>query len=524
VVCHNPKAEIKGAYGYSGWDNVSLINLVHGIHREKNLGNATTSEPDGWDFTEVTYPQDIRNCTTCHQGTDDFWKTRPTRYNCNSCHDVDFATGAGHGPGNIGGPRANDSACAICHAPEAIVFYHAAQNETPTNVPPYLDNIVYFIDNVTVDNNVPVVGFRITKNGAPMTLTTWPPAGYDNTSGPTFLVAYTMSQDGITTPADYNNLGKTAAQPAEVTLRDLSGKLTGGPSGYTAKLTSAPFPAGAKMRAVALQSYFTQLPDYDVDGDGVINSSDAVGRHTPAVMKPVNGDTQRRTVVDSSKCLGCHKALELHGGSRVNNVQVCVMCHNPNLSSSGRTTPAGTTPVWGAGPKEGESASPPLSTDPLTWPERTNNLKELVHGIHASEMRGTENPYQFVRLRRGTAYYFDWSEVTYPAQLRNCTKCHVNPKSTDVPKYEAVLPAGVLMTTEETTTSNNTETGITAARKSVPNSTDVVNSPTASGCGFCHDDAKGKSHMVLQGGQIKATRGQASSQPPPLAPAFAPTP
>lgn len=532
VVCHNVRSETVGRPAGGGFDNINLMNLVHKVHINYFLAKAlgwTKSDVQGAQvfgvtLSEITYPQDIRNCTTCHKGTDDFWKTRPTRYTCGSCHAaVNFATGAGH----LGGARADDSACAGCHQADtdsvapSIVASHSDPNTTPGNVPVGLDNIVYFIDNVTVDpvdNVTPVVGFHITKNGAPMTLTTWPPTGYADTGGPTFLVAYTKTQDGITTPADYNNLGKAAAQPASVTLKSLSGSLTGGPSGYTAKLTTAPFPAGAKMRAVALQAYFSQVV-----------GNDNVGRHTPAVQMPVKqaGVTEavRRAVVDSNKCLECHKKLELHGGSRVNNVQVCVMCHNPNLSSSGRTTPAGKTPVWGFGPLSGDeelgiaatSAIPPLTSDPLIWPERSNNFRELVHGLHASEMRGSANPYKFVRLRSGTAYYFDFSEVLYPGDLTHCTKCHINGK------FEGNFPASYLFTTEETTNDNNTTAGITQARTTVPNSTDVVDSPTAAACGFCHDDNKGRSHIVLQGGQIKAKRGTAlQAAPPPLMPDVTP--
>jgi OmcA/MtrC family decaheme c-type cytochrome len=491
VVCHNPKLETKPGTGYAGWDNSSLMNLVHGLHSMADIGELNPSTGGVKEF--MTYPQNIRNCTTCHQGTDTFWKTRPTQYSCNSCHNVNFATGAGHGPSDVGGAWPNNSTCALCHSAEAIVSVHADPNLTVGNVPAGVDNIVYFIDSLTADNNVPVVGFHITKNGAAMDLSTWPPAGYVDTSGPTFLVSYAMAQDNITSPTDYNNLGKAAAQPASVTLKSLYASLTGTAAGYTARLTSAPFPAGSTLRAVALQAYFTQLV-----------GAEEIGRHSPAVMRSIG--TARRTVVSSDKCLECHGVLELHGGSRVNNVQVCVMCHNPNLSSSGRTAAPGTTVnTEGGTPPAGFNAA-----DPLSWPERTNNMKELVHGIHGGEMRGATNPYTFVRLRSGTAYYFDWSEVTYPSQARNCMKCH------NAGTYEAALPSTVLFTTEETTNGTNTQAGITAARSSLPNATDLVNSPAASACGFCHVDTTSRSHMALQGGKIKATRSEATAVPPAL--------
>ena len=81
-------------------------------------------------------------------------------------------------------------------------------------------------------------------------------------------------------------------------------------------------------------------------------------------MKNVTGDTTRRVIVKSGYvdntgklvddpaqianltpigCLECHEAFEGHGGNRVNNVQVCVMCHNPQLTTSGRTIPDNVT-------------------------------------------------------------------------------------------------------------------------------------------------------------------------------------
>ena len=138
---------------------------------------------------------------------------------------------------------------------------------------------------------------------------------------------------------------------------------------FTTKLTGVlnTFPKDAKMRAVSLQGYFTQ--SYGANTFGV---PDNVPRHTPAVMRNVftpnaqgqNVEAVRRVVAKSGYvdntgklddnpqvianlkpigCLECHEAFEGHGGSRVNNVQVCVMCHNPQLTTSGRTIPDNVT-------------------------------------------------------------------------------------------------------------------------------------------------------------------------------------
>ena len=88
------------------------------------------------------------------------------------------------------------------------------------------------------------------------------------------------------------------------------------------------FPAGAKMRAVGLQGYYS----IDTTGDGEADYS----LHTPSVVQPVAGDDVRRTVIDNNKCANCHEWFEGHGGNRVLNMEICVLCHVPNLSSSGR--------------------------------------------------------------------------------------------------------------------------------------------------------------------------------------------
>ena len=100
-------------------------------------------------FNEVKFPQDIRNCTKCHDGSanavhktadGDNWKNVPSRLACGACHDgINFATGKGitladaalialgktpSGVGHIGGAKADDSQCALCHDATTIPVYH----------------------------------------------------------------------------------------------------------------------------------------------------------------------------------------------------------------------------------------------------------------------------------------------------------------------------------------------------------------------------------------------------------------
>ena len=228
------------------------------------------------------------------------------------------------------------------------------------------------------------------------------------------------------------------------------------------------------------------------------------------------------------------------------------MCHNPNLTTSGRTIVAVPPVVINPAIVNLNPATPGLpanfnGNDPLTYPEVTDNMKSLIHGFHASGDDPTTSPNEFVRTypyidirnRSETpatiGVLLDGSEVTYPGNLMHCTKCHYGPTvptgDTTPPgfvanSYKANLPANVLNTTTKITTGNPAENAamIIGARNTVPNSTDLVVSPLASACGYCHDSNSQVSHMILNGAAVNVTRGDANLTPPVMAPEVLITP
>ncbi len=504
-----------------GEGDFEFKNMVHRIHAALEVGDI--------DFSDVTWPpghpEGLKNCTMCHQGdpNGNFWMTVQNVKTCfNGCHGVPESIPSFHTP-TMALP------CGSCHTGEDDVplleplmpVFHETENSTPHNpqLPEGLVNLEYVIEDVSVnDSNQAVVKFHIcsstdTDYNTPPTngpcadpehglieANTYPPEGFTTATAPSFLVLYALSQDGRDMPADYNNLGRTSGQPATVSLNasasGLAGKLEGSPDSYTATLTSAPFPEGAMLRAVALQGYYTQAA-------GDPGPEENTARHTRSVVKAVDGDTARREVVDEQKCLGCHEILELHGGNRVNNPQVCVGCHNPNLSSSGRGSDTANLNQENADALEAAGYDP---ADPLTWPEATNNFKDMIHGIHAAPIRTF--PYQFVRNRNTSGvFFYDWSEVTFPGILSNCETCH-KPGT-----YDTDLPAGVLMTTDITTNGDiMTPADVNASRASMPNPTDLVNSPTASACSKCHDGNAEAYHFGQMGGVIDGERSIAAGE------------
>ena len=123
VTCHNP-----GSIDANSGNTVDFKVMVHKIHRGSSLPSVIGGDPykiwgyrDGeHDWSSVVFPQDIRNCTVCHDETDidnstpeaDNWRMVPTIEACGSCHDdVNFATGAGHG----GGAQSDNARCTECH-------------------------------------------------------------------------------------------------------------------------------------------------------------------------------------------------------------------------------------------------------------------------------------------------------------------------------------------------------------------------------------------------------------------------
>lgn len=512
-----------------------FVTMVHKIHLGSNL-TLTGYSYAGVHFNEVAYPQSAALCRKCHradtakeqavtpQGNN--WRTMPSRKACGSCHDnVHFSTGTItptiDNPATTHPVQLNDASCNACHTPTAITESHAQEIVTPLNpeAAAGLTSFTYQLDKATVDasNNL-AIRFRILNQatGTPITLAT-PAAGLTTvvpgfSGSPSFLLAYAMPQleTGSAIPADYNNLGKVAAQPDLVSIATLlntnnaaTGNITGPDSSgyYTATINSA-FPVGAKMRAVGMQSYLTQL---NIGGANV-------ARHTKAVIIPVTGDAVRRTVVDPDKCRNCHEFFEAHGGQRVYQTQLCVTCHNPNLTTSGRTI----TDTTLSGYNFSSIQLGILTTwDPnfdkttpgyaLTFPEFSNNFKDLIHGIHAGSNRTI--PIRDVRNGPGAGRItlIAGEEITFPNMLGNCEACHISQQSY-TPDVVSALAPRALPSTQVTQSAASAETPttatITAARATVPNPEDLVVAPITAACVSCHDTPLAKAHIEANGGRL----------------------
>jgi len=127
----------------------NLPNHIHKIHMGELLAKKNYNY-GGLVYNETRFPQDLRNCTKCHDGSatstaktaqGDNWKNKPSRRACGACHDgINFATGAGvtvedaldgltqttrfNGLAHGGGAQSDDSTCTSCHTPDNIDKAH----------------------------------------------------------------------------------------------------------------------------------------------------------------------------------------------------------------------------------------------------------------------------------------------------------------------------------------------------------------------------------------------------------------
>ena len=478
---------------------LDILTVAHKTHAAHQMGF------EFYEFAELTYPQEVSNCRTCHDngritqpaGRDEAdamaWMSNPSQQACGSCHvTVDFTDHFGNQPDN--------AQCVLCHGPgrsEAINVAHANQYSTPNNpeLPAGVGALQYEIASVTVDEaNFPTVKFRVLLDGEPLDLKALPAGmAFGGGTSPGFKLAWSGTEtlpngSVIAAPTDFNNVGgggrsfygfgddpyeqyagfSKVDQPFTVGIRDLVAGLPDmDAEGYFTATLATAFPADATLRAVAMESYFTFN----------LGTPDQINVAADAVVKAVAGEA-RRSVVDVDLCLTCHEGLGFHSNSgRRNNPDHCVMCHNPENSSSN------TFDGYVEGTEGAFSLTPMAGFFEVS--QKPMNLKDLVHSLHADAAR--ETPFNFIRgtLAGGSGNgAYEFSEITYPQRLNNCDACHANPSSYRLPVDEDALWSVIAV-----------EPGVSTTK--LP--------PTTAACWSCHDGTIPTEHMKQNSGDFLGT-------------------
>jgi len=476
VTCHNPSS-IDGDTAAEPWGGtVDMKQMIHKIHFGANLTNGYFIVGHGGsvhDYSNINFPQDVRNCTTCHDESDantpqaSNWREVQNTAACGSCHDnIDFDAGD-----HIGGIN-DDSTCVQCHGPDSTINGGAHRVEIVHQLPVQLasQNFQYNIENVLnmAVGQMPEVQFSVTN----------PTDGsfYDILNDVEFTTCAggaSRLQIGIGWNSDdytNTNSGANPAQPMAAGLNALAcfgnpgaTPVAGNPGWFSVTAADA-LPADATgTAAVTIDGH----PAVDIDG-----SVERIPVRNVVEYYGIDGAaaSARREVVDIAKCDNCHKELSLHGNNRTDEPQVCVTCHNPNATDARQRT--------------GDPCVATLGTNDVPI-----DFKVMIHAIHASGETGV--PYQVCGFNNSVHEYSE-ATVHYPGHVNNCEACH------DGRTYFPVDPSEVLGTT------------VSVGADPTPID-DVVISPNSAVCSTCHVSDLAKQHMMQNGGDFNATKAADSA-------------
>ncbi len=475
VTCHNPDST-----DANSGESVDMKVMIHKIHRGSSLSQSYTIWGYGdaaHDYSKVSFTKEIDNCTNCHTGGGadvDNWSTLPTMAACGSCHDdIDWTTGANH----AGGGATSNGFCAICH-PQAGAL--GAGGGPPFPVETVHQGVArateaalyaggsngYSIDAVSFDSSTDVltIDYSVTKSATAMDLAAdseWTDTyalGGGGASRLNLSVAWDTS--------DYNNNGSgaTPGKVVDINGLDIAGGTVTAQGGGVYRVTTTLPSSASDTVTVTIDGH----PAADLDSDGTY--SDRIPVKSVFQDININGGravvVARRAIVDVSKCNKCHDAagqgISLHGSNRTGEVQVCVVCHNPDATDINRRPSDPTTTADGK-------------------VEESIDMKRMIHQIHS----GSDLVNGVVIYGYGSAEH-DYSTVGFTGNRKNCETCHY------AGTYDTLDAANSLASTISTGTD-------------VADPDDDLNiSPTAATCSSCHDDDKSTDHMELHGASFSA--------------------
>ena len=507
VMCHNP-----GTTDSSSGNVLTLSTMVHSIHAGKLLANSTlqgTAQPyvvGSTDYSNVGFPQDLRNCSVCHSASNpltpqgDNWKTLPAQETCLSCHssnagstwDSQHKVYAPLFGGTTGNSKSlPDSACSTCHVDgAALSTTNVHWSQVVSDSALYQMNILSATLNDTVNHQgrSVTVTYNLSnpQNGnalynlsgaqfAKLQLV----LGYQNVVGQSAAsTEYSSFNTGGSSAAVYANSGSNnGANQYSVSIPLPNDSATAVARG-SARVVSI----GQVVEPAVSVSQGAQRPPL---GNGATVN---VPVQQASLEFALSGTLQpRRVVVSTTQCNTCHGALGTASGSNTlpngvhngaaSSVESCAVCHDANSTNSTAMSAYG-----------GFSES--------------YQFKRMIHGIHGGAARSASFNY----TAPTPANAFSGASTNYSTAVQwpgvknamNCNACHVN-------------------------NSYQSDRSTLGAVVSKPNGgTDpnqwLVISPKAASCSACHDGGTltdgtpVAQHMAGNGGFFSPVPAYAASQ------------
>ncbi|MBI5278152.1 MAG: OmcA/MtrC family decaheme c-type cytochrome [Burkholderiales bacterium] len=427
VMCHN-----QGTTDANSGNVLTMSTMTHKIHAGRLLHSKLAAGGETYqiwgynstpfDFSEVGFPQDLRNCTKCHTGANpatpqgDNWKTKVSKDACLTCHannagstwDTTHAVYAGTLVGSGAAAKSmTNGQCASCHkvgsniAPERV---HWNQNEE--NSAKYKVNI----ESATWDSATRKVTVKYfvsdpTASDAAYNLVTSDCTGTPATcSNQTrfgnlrlYLAYQSMvgQQQGMTEFTSYNNGGNGANVYMYTGANDGSNHYTATISVPADSTTSVAFGTArvvsiGQVKEAKLEAKSATDPRPEVQPRTLVN---VVVQNTFKDVPLTGSLLARREVVSNDKCNVCHGSLgttsgsntlaeAFHSGAR-NKIEACQVCHDANRSSS------------------------TVMTNGLALNE-SYQFKRMIHGIHGNKKR----TYPFTYGNRVQGVFDDTGKLT----------------------------------------------------------------------------------------------------------------
>ena len=474
IMCHTPQT-IDPDTG----NTLDMKVFAHKLHMGSQLPSVQAGTPYqiiGFnqavsDWSTVVLPSDPRRCSFCHEPTSktgavqaNNWLTNPSRAACGACHDdVNFATGKNH----VNLPQVNDNQCSQCHIPQGELEFDASIMGAHTYPQESTANPGLVLKITKVDNGLagkaPTVTFTVKDfKGNPYTMAQL--TGGSNRlglvmAGPTSDYGYTSFGSDVTTP------GYVSENPVPTAKCDGSGTCT-----YT--FTHA-------IPAKATGSYSIGIEgriSFTINPNTVLSQSVNYGADNNVVAFSVDGSklVQRRTVVAITNCDQCHARLSLHGENR-NQIEQCVLCHNPSDDDSS---------VRGSAVVASDKALPPQGI----------NFAMMVHKIHTGEQLGAAGLSYIIVGNGGSHNDYTSNFAPVPASIPN----------TGV-RYPTMGPTGAVGDTAKcymchVQTPAPTEAIFPIGKNNVVDQQGLLNPApaTTSACTACHFTLSAMAHAVSQ--------------------------
>ncbi|MDW7711851.1 MAG: cytochrome c3 family protein [Deferrisomatales bacterium] len=443
-------------------DDLSLVYLAHGIHNSHNMpsGHFVIGE-DEW---SVTYPTYMQNCSVCHDtdaGLAAATDTPPTFDLCMSCHEDWTGFGDSDFSGFNHAAFTAETNCVGCH--DGTVSQKTTAADFHNGLFTGRNGLIWDGMDQSVEQGK-AIAMEITEVAAagsegalsvtwraynPITDEAYDACNTDFALGPVFFGATADSEPGVI--AAGLSILRAYAQGDDWVNTDV-GTVPGQPAGTVAVTADTTTCVGGVATTVGTLNATTATrarvaiqgrPQvrFEPAGQVILVRSPAptydflVADGAPAAA--------RRQIADTTKCLACHSgSLYNHSstgtGSRIDNVELCVMCHN--AASNEKNV------------REGYGVSAAEAYDGKTG--ETYDLRYMLHAIHSAGETGA--PYVLYRNFGNVNGIFAWAKdesalgpnwpgtglqtvfgsdpaaqrnhnfhaPTYPQFLNNCQACH----------------------------------------------------------------------------------------------------